>query len=120
MGAGRKKLFETYGYDLKNAAHCLRLLRMGVELAKTGELKIDRSKIDADELRSIKKGEWTLERLQKEAELQFAAFEIARNQNPLPISPDLKTIQKLLINTVEKLWVSREIYVNIEGSFLSA
>jgi uncharacterized protein len=42
MGAKRKKLVERYGYDCKNASHCIRLLKMGAELLVSGVLHVYR------------------------------------------------------------------------------
>jgi predicted nucleotidyltransferase len=58
MGAKRKRNYEKFGYDVKNAAHCLRLLLMGEYLAQTGELMVNvTDHKDYDLLMSIKKGE---------------------------------------------------------------
>lgn len=37
MGEKRKSLVDRYGYDCKNAAHCVRLLSTAIDLLKTGE-----------------------------------------------------------------------------------
>lgn len=54
MGGKRKQLVLEYGYDCKNAAHLIRLLRMCVEFLDTGTLVVKRP--DAAELLSIKTG----------------------------------------------------------------
>lgn len=57
MGERRKALVRRHGYDTKNAAHLIRLLRMGIEFLQSGELLVDRSGHDAGELLAIKRGE---------------------------------------------------------------
>ena len=50
MGEKRKAIVRKYQYDVKNAAHLIRLLRMGIEFLETGELRVFRA-MDAEELR---------------------------------------------------------------------
>jgi len=52
MGAKRKSLVEKFGYDTKNAAHLILLLRMGIEFLSVGVLHVKRH--DAQELLEIK------------------------------------------------------------------
>ena len=55
MGEKRKAMVRKYQYDVKNAAHLIRLLRMGIEFLETGELQVFRTS-DAGELKRIKRG----------------------------------------------------------------
>ncbi len=59
LGDKRKKLVLEKGYDSKNAAHCIRLLRMCKEFLATGVLLVNRP--DSSELLEIKRGLWSLE-----------------------------------------------------------
>lgn len=61
MGKKRKELVEKFGYDCKNAAHCIRLLRMGIEFLREGVLHVHRE--DAPQLVEIKMGGWKLEQV---------------------------------------------------------
>src|ERR1043165_9239253 len=56
MGSKRRELVRRIGYDAKNAAHLIRLLRMGIEFLVEGELHVARA--DAENLLEIKRGEW--------------------------------------------------------------
>ena len=76
MGAKRKLLVEQFGYDVKHAAHLIRLLRSACEFLETGEMRVDRSAIDADELKAIKRGEWARERVVREAEALFVRLHV--------------------------------------------
>jgi hypothetical protein len=104
MGKDRKALFERYGYDIKNGAHCIRLLRMGLELLETGELHVDRSGIDADELKVIKTGGWTLGQVEREAEAGLARLRGAEARSTLPPHPDEAGAEALVMRTVEAFW----------------
>jgi len=97
--AKRKQLVERFGFDVKNAAHLIRLLRMGMEFLKDGELNVLREA--ASQLLEIKRGEWTLEQVQAEAERGFRNSEQAYLNSNLPKSPDLNKINDLSIKIVE-------------------
>lgn len=100
MGEKRKKLVEQFGYDTKNAAHLIRLLRMGIEFLTDGQLNVFRE--DAHELKDIKTGKWPLEKVKREAE---SLFELAREANvrsPLPLEPDYVKAEELLISIIKK------------------
>ena len=95
MGEKRKALVEKFGYDTKNAAHCIRLLRMGIEYLNEGYLFVDRSKKDGPELLEIKRGGWTLEQVKAEAERLFRRAEDAYDRSALPNAPDPKRVSDL-------------------------
>ena len=103
MGEKRKAIVDKYGYDLKNAAHLVRLLRMGAEFLKDGELYVFRE--DAQQLLEIKRGEWTLERVKAEAERGFIVSEQAYLNSNLPKVPDLAKINELSVEIIkDTLW----------------
>lgn len=99
MGAKRKALVEKFGYDCKNAAHLIRLLRMGMEFLKDGELYVHRE--DASQLLEIKKGEWTLEQVKNEADRGFALAEQAYINSTLPVGPDKEKVNQLAVKVIE-------------------
>jgi predicted nucleotidyltransferase len=94
MGEKRRALVEKYGYDCKNAAHLIRLLRMAIEFLTEGELYVRRQ--DATQLIEIKKGEWTLEKIKEEADRLFKLAEEAYVRSKLPNSPDMEKVNDLL------------------------
>jgi len=96
MGEKRKAIVRKYQYDVKNAAHLIRLLRMGIEFLETGQLRVFRA-MDAEELKQIKRGGWTLEQVKTEAERLFGRIEGARAQSPLPERPDEAAANDLLM-----------------------
>lgn len=97
MGTKRKQLVEQHGYDTKNAAHCIRLLRVGIEYLSEGRLYVDRSKKDGPQLLEIKRGEWTLEQVKTEAERLFKRAEEIYDRCALPTEPDMKQVNELLM-----------------------
>lgn len=89
-------MVRKYQYDVKNAAHLIRLLRMGSEFIETGTLQVYRTS-DADELKVIKRGGWSLDQVKVEAERLFGGVEVARARSPLPPEPDARAANDLLI-----------------------
>ncbi len=100
MGDKRKRLVQQFGFDCKNAAHLIRLLRMGIEYLADGTLHVYRK--DAAELKEIKQGKWSLEKIQKEADQLFKMADEAYARSPLPEKPDTERAEKLLIQIVKK------------------
>src|SRR5215213_10990502 len=49
----RRRNVERFGYDVKHGAHALRLQRMGAEFLRTGRFNVDRSGMDAEQLKAI-------------------------------------------------------------------
>lgn len=102
MGDKRKQIVAKYGYDVKNAAHMIRLLRMGVEALETGTMKVLRP--DAHEIISIKKGEWTIEQVIREATLLFDRAEKAMVNSTLPDKPDRNKINNMVTDGYLNWW----------------
>jgi hypothetical protein len=100
MGAKRKELVMKVGFDAKNAAHLIRLLRMGVEFLVEGELHVERA--DAENLLSIKRGEWPLEKVKAEAERLFKLAEEAYIRSQLPPKPDEKRAERLCMEIISR------------------
>jgi len=98
MGDKRKKLVERFGYDTKNAAHLIRLLRMGIEFLSEGEMHVFRE--DAPQLLEIKRGEWEMMRVKEEAELLFKRAEAAYDRSLLPAHPAVDKINDLIVAIV--------------------
>jgi predicted nucleotidyltransferase len=100
MGDKRKQLVNKFGYDTKNAAHLIRLLKMGKEFLQTGELNVYRTD-DREFLLDIKRGEYTLERIELMANALFAEIEATKGLSKLPEFPDVEKIEKLLIDIIQ-------------------
>lgn len=95
MGEKRKNLVRRHGYDTKNAAHLIRLLRMCGEFLRTGDLQVYRT-TDAEEMRGIKRGEWKLDDVKSHAELLFADCRAARDASALPDEPNFRAASDLV------------------------
>jgi uncharacterized protein len=98
MGKKRRELVRRSGYDTKNAAHLIRLLRMGIEFLAEGSLYVERS--DKAELLDIKQGKWPFERVNAEAERLFRLAEEAYVRSSLPPEPDRNRAEQLCVDIV--------------------
>jgi len=103
MGKKRMELVKKFGYDCKNAAHLIRLLKMGIEFLTTGELNVFR-KSDKQQLLAIKLGEWKLEEVKFEAKRLFALAEESYVRSKLKDNPDKDKANKLLIELHNNFW----------------
>jgi len=100
MGEKRRALVEKYGYDVKNAAHLIRLLRMGIEFLNEGELYVLRK--DAPLLLGIKTGGRSLDEGKREAERLVKRTEDAYDRSKLPNRPDMKKVNDLCVNLLSE------------------
>lgn len=79
MGAKREGLMAEYGYDIKNASHCLRLLLTGIHLARTGQLLVFLGGEMRSQVLAVKSGEVSLADVTAQSERLFAEFESAKD-----------------------------------------
>lgn len=100
MGDKRKHLVLRDGYDSKNAAHLVRLLRMCIEFMRTGEIIVERP--DAAELLDIKSGKWKLEDVKRLSDELFAEAKSARDESKLPAEPEYEKAEELLVSLVRE------------------
>lgn len=84
--------------NCKNAAHCIRLLKMGMEFLSTGQLNVFRK--DAPMLLDIKRGKWTLEKVKQEAERLFNLADEAFVRSTLPDEPDYEKANWLVMEAL--------------------
>ncbi len=94
----RKESVDTFGYDVKYAYHIVRLMNECYQILTEGDLDLQRSR---EELKSIRRGEWTEERLRLHFEKQLPTLEEARDKSTLPNDPDESKIKKLLLECLE-------------------
>lgn len=100
MGEKRKQNVIKFGYDTKNAAHLIRLLRMCTEFLQTGEFLVDRP--DANFLKAVKQGQLSLVEVQEEANKLFQLAEKLKDASKFPDTPDKEKIEALLIRLLDQ------------------
>jgi len=104
MGDKRKRLVERFGFDCKNAAHLIRLLRMCTEYLTDGKLRVMRP--DARAIMGIKNGEWSLDRVKEESERLFTLAREAYVRSSLPAEPNYEKAEELLLRVTEMAYRS--------------
>ena len=103
LGEKRKKLVETYGYDTKNAGHLVRLLRMCLEFLIDGKLRVFRTH-DADHLRAIRSGNFSMGEVKEEADRLFREISLAIPASSVPEQPDTKFVERLMMDCYKNHW----------------
>ena len=99
QGTKRKALVDELGYDVKHAAHCVRLLKMGMELAETGVMSTRRPPDEAAMLREIKAGDWPFRKTLRYTEHLFKQFR-SMSEAGLPDDVDRDHINSLLVDVI--------------------
>ncbi len=95
----RYGMIEKHGYDLKFAYHTIRLICEIEQILTIGDIDLRR---DAELLKSIRRGEWTEERIRnwfttKERDLEPLYI----SSKTVPYKPNEKAIKSLLLNCLE-------------------
>jgi uncharacterized protein len=91
------------GFDLKHAMHCIRLLRSGLEILRSGEVFVDRREVgDADQLKAILHGDFTYEQVTAIANGLVTDLDLAYDLSKLPRHPNLAAINNLCIELIEQ------------------
>src|SRR5687767_1762507 len=100
MGRKRRELVRRVGYDAKNAAHLIRLLRMGIEFLTEGTMHVERA--DSVELPDIKRGDWPLENVKAESERLFQLAQEAHVRSTLPPEPNSTRAERLCVEMISE------------------
>jgi len=109
---GRKKIIEAFGYDVKFAYHVVRLLNEVEQILTEKTLVLDRNK---EQLKSIRRGEWSLEKIQNYFEKKESELETLYINSDLPDVPNKENIKILLLNCLEQHYGSLDKVINIPG-----
>jgi hypothetical protein len=88
----------------KHAAHLVRLMRMGMEILETGKVNVDRTDIDAEELKAIRNGAWSYEEVEQYANDSDKKLVELYNKSKLKKSPDVQRIGELCVSTVDSFF----------------
>ncbi len=100
----RKALEAKCGYDAKHMSHCIRLLRMGIEVLKEGALKVNRKKVgDADQLLSIRMGDVAYAEVKELAENLFQEIQEVTTQLPKQVNREF--LNSICVELVERVGI---------------
>ena len=111
-GSKRALAREKHGMDTKFAYHTVRLLNEAEQLLLEGDLDLQRNR---EMLKSIRRGEWSLEQVLEYFEKKRLDLETARTKSPLPAAPDEGAIRALLLRCLEAHYGSLQGCVTVPG-----
>jgi predicted nucleotidyltransferase len=111
-GSKRAELREKYGLDVKFAYHVVRLLNEAEQILREGDLDLQRNR---EQLKSIRRGEWTQQQILDYFERKRVDLEAARARSSLPAVPDEGAIRDLLLRCLEAHYGSLEKCVAVPG-----
>ncbi len=112
MGQKREKIVQQYGYDIKNAAHCIRLLLNAIDLARQNVITVWLEGADAEKVKAIKSGKWSFSHVVEFAESLRADFDVEKEANKdLPPKVDIETLNPILRDLIAAEW--EELHVSL-------
>jgi uncharacterized protein len=108
----RKKSIEDFGFDVKFAYHVVRLGLECEQILLEGDLDLERNK---EVLKSIRRGEWTLERIQEWATQKERQLDELYQKSTLRHSPDEQFLKSLLMSSLEDHYgsISQAVQVGV-------
>ena len=105
----RKAMVEEHGFDLKFGYHIVRLLDEVEQILVEGDIDLERNR---EQLKSIRRGEWTLDHLERFFEEKERHLEGVYAKSSLPAEPDQDGVKRLLFQCLE------EHYGNLDASIV--
>ena len=113
----RQANIEKYGYDLKFAAHCVRLLNECEQILSLGDLDLQR---DNEAQKAVRRGDWTKEQVFEWAKTKEVQLEEIYGKSTLPHSPNVEEIKRLLLNVLESHYgsISQVVQIHNQGNLL--
>jgi len=97
----RVAIVQKYGYDVKFAAHLIRLLLEVEQLLVHGEMDLMK---DKEVLQSIRRGEWSYEKVLEYYDRNEKKLEDLYNASTLQYAVDERKLKHLLINCLEEYY----------------
>jgi len=94
----RAETIEKFGYDVKFAYHVVRLLDEVEQIMVEQDLDLERNR---EQLKAIRRGEWTLEQIERHFEAKERALENTYAASSLRHSPDEAAIKTVLMTCLE-------------------
>ena len=112
-GSKRAVLIEKYGFDTKFAYHVVRLLDECEQLLRDGDMDLKKNN---EQLKAIRRGEWTLEQINEYFQQKVADLESVRAKSPLPPKVDHSVARDILLRCLEIQYGDINKCVTVPGS----
>jgi predicted nucleotidyltransferase len=113
----RRESVERFGFDVKFAMHCVRLLDEVEQILETGDLVLGRNR---EQLKAIRRGEWTEQQVRDHFAAAEPRLQKLYDASDLPWGPDEDAIKSLLVECLEEHYGSIGDAVVDEGRPLQA
>lgn len=107
--SNRHELIEKYGFDVKNGYHIVRLALEAEQILTEGDLDIARNK---EILKSIRRGEWTLDKLTDWFENKEKQLDELYISSELPYKPNMEFLKNVLLTCLEMKYGSLDKIYN--------
>lgn len=109
----RAETIQKFGYDVKFAHHVVRLLDEVEQIMVEHDLDLERNR---EQLKSIRRGEWTLEQIQSHFDAKERSLENTYATSTLPHSPDEAAVKAVLLRCLEAHFGSLESAIRRDPS----
>jgi predicted nucleotidyltransferase len=109
----RQASIDEFGYDVKFAYHVCRLLLEVEQIMSEGDLNLE---CNSDILKSIRRGEWSLEKLDQWFDNKEKALELMYSTSTLQHKPNEQKIKGLLMECLEMHYGSLSAVIHVEPS----
>lgn len=109
----RLESVKIHGFDVKFGYHIVRLALEAEQILNTGELDLE---CNSEILKSIRRGEWSAEKLKKWFDDKERHLEDAFSKSNLRETVDVKNVKQLLMNCIEHHYGSLEKAVKKDAS----
>lgn len=113
----RKEMVDKFGFDLKFGYHVVRLLSECQMILDEGDLDLERNR---EELKSIRRGEWTLDKIKDYFAMKEKILEKSYSESKLPFSPDEDAIKDLLLKCLEQHFGSLDKAIHVDSKHEAA
>jgi predicted nucleotidyltransferase len=94
----RAEIVEKYGFDVKFAYHLVRLVSECEQILETHNLDLEK---DNERLKAIRRGDYSLERIEQFFQEKEIYMEELYEKSTLPHSPDISRIKLILLSCLE-------------------
>jgi len=98
LGEKRKDLIEKYGFDVKSAAHTVRLLKTAEHLFKYNEVELD---VAAEECAEYRSGKYSWEDFEDRFEVLKNNVDLSFQDSTLPEKPDMDKVNNLCVTILK-------------------
>jgi uncharacterized protein len=114
-GSKRYNMVQKYGYDLKFASHVVRLLNEVEQIMIEKDLDLERNR---EQLKSIRRGEWTKDQIIKYFEKKELELESIYTNSKLPYKPNEERIKQILLECLEMHFGSLQSVFPVEKNMI--